>query len=218
MLRYTGRRPRYPQKKSRLRLLLLLALPGLLIVLLIGSAMIFDGGDETARQGTGGPPLPHLPELSAQQAYPAGPLAPDTRFDRLLLEKSARRLTAYAKDRALRVYLTALGEEPVGPKRERNDKRTPEGRYEIAAKSADIHFYKRLAISYPNEEDRKRAEKQGIDPGDGICIHGLAPEYAHIGQAHRITDWTYGSIALSNEEMDELYRHTPVGAPIEIIP
>lgn len=156
--------------------------------------------------------------LEAEQAYPAGPLTRGLMFDKLLLEKKQRRLTAFSKGKAVRVYLVALGANPEGPKEFEGDRRTPEGKYIIDGKDAKNHYHKALGVSYPNRMDRERASALAKSPGGNIKIHGLAEKYAGLGQAHRVTDWTFGSIALTNPEIDELFSRTPVGTPIEIVP
>jgi murein L,D-transpeptidase YafK len=150
--------------------------------------------------------------------YPAGPLPPDLIFDRLRLEKSQRRLTAFHQGKPVRVYLVALGFAPVGHKQFQGDGKTPEGTYTINDKNPRSAYYKNLGISYPNEADRAFARKNGKSPGGDIKIHGLAPAFASLGAAHRLTDWTYGCVALTNPEMEELYSRTPTGIPIEITP
>jgi hypothetical protein len=39
-----------------------------------------------------------------------------------------------------------------------------------------------------------------------------------LGRYHRITDWTAGCIAVTNDEIEELYHAVPVGTPITIVP
>jgi murein L,D-transpeptidase YafK len=157
-------------------------------------------------------------ELRDSEAYPQGALPAALRFDKLLLEKSSRRLTAFAHGKAVRVYLVALGENPVGHKESEGDKRTPEGRYRIDDKNTRSAYHKNLGISYPNAQDRARAAAAGKKPGGNIKIHGLAPRFAHLGQAHRLTDWTFGCIAVTNPEIEELFARTEMGTPVEIIP
>jgi murein L,D-transpeptidase YafK len=160
------------------------------------------------------------PPDSAQDfvEYPAGPLPQDLIFDGLRLEKSQRRLTAFHKNRPVRVYLVALGFAPVGHKQFQGDGKTPEGIYTINDKNPRSAYYKNLGISYPNAADRAFARKNDKSPGGDIKIHGLAPAFASLGSAHRLSDWTYGCVALTNPEMEELYSRTPVGIPIEIVP
>jgi len=49
-------------------------------------------------------------------------------------------------------------------------------------------------------------------------IHGLPNHQGHIGAAHRLTDWTEGCIAVTNEEIEEIWRLVPDGTPIQINP
>ncbi len=211
------RRHRYPKKRNILRVLLFTALPALLLCLLIGSAFIL-GADQPDD-----PPMPmqlhdRTADLAPDEAYPQGPLSENVRFDKLVLEKGLRRLTAYAGGKATRVYLVALGENPVGAKEYEGDKRTPEGSYSINNKNPSSAYYKNLGISYPDKKDLARAKKAGKSPGGDIKIHGLAPEFANVGRFHRLSDWTFGCIAVTNEEMEELFQRTPVGVPINILP
>lgn len=216
MHRYSGARPRYPQRKKNFRLPLLIALPVLLACVLALTGL--PGGNESQEHGLMQKNEFGLMMLTEAEAYPLGPLEPELRFESLKLEKSRRLLSAHAGGKVVRVYLVALGENPVGPKEVKGDKRTPEGQYRIEDKNPNSSYYKNLGISYPEEKDLKRAGELGQEPGGDIKIHGLAPEYAFLGQAHRISDWTHGCVAVTNEEMEEIYKHTPVGVPILIVP
>ena len=125
------------------------------------------------------------PQLDFHQAYPAGTLAKGLMFDRLLLEKKQHRLTAFSKGKAVRVYLVALGSNPTGPKEFEGDRRTPEGKYIIDGKESKSHYYRAIAIPYPNRTDRERAPAVATPPCANCKIHGLAEHYAVVGQAHR---------------------------------
>jgi murein L,D-transpeptidase YafK len=57
-----------------------------------------------------------------------------------------------------------------------------------------------------------------VDPGGEIMIHGLRNEYAWMGERHRRTDWTEGCIAVTNEEIDEIWQLVDIGTPVEIRP
>jgi hypothetical protein len=198
--------PRYPlRRSSRLRPLFLLL--AFLLLATFSIPRLFFSGSATA---------PDTSQISGE--YPSGPLSEDLLFDRLLLEKSQRRLTAFHKGKAVRVYLVALGFSPVGHKQFQGDGKTPEGVYAINDKNPHSAYYKNLGISYPNDADRAFARKNGKSPGGDIKIHGLAPSFASLGSSHRLTDWTYGCAALTNPEMEELYSRTPIGTPIEIVP
>ena len=65
---------------------------------------------------------------------------------------------------------------------------------------------------------RARAAKLGAEPGGDIMIHGLPDEQAAFGPAHRDYDWTNGCIAVTNQEIEELWRVIRDGTPIQIKP
>ena len=117
----------------------------------------------------------------------------------------------------IRTYKVALGRGGLAPKEREGDGRTPEGHYVIKAKYVS-KYHKALRISYPNAEDRKRTARLGVSPGGSILIHGLPNGQGWVGAAHRLYDWTLGCIAVTDEEIDEIYKLVPLGTPVEIRP
>lgn len=144
----------------------------------------------------------------------------DARFpaDSIVVEKSAHRLSLFQRNRSVRTYLVALGEQPVGDKVKRGDFRTPEGRYVIEARNPASRYHRALRISYPDAAHRARAKALGVSPGGDIMIHGLPARQAYVGAAHRDFDWTEGCIAVTNQEIEEIWSAVPVGTPIHIKP
>jgi murein L,D-transpeptidase YafK len=138
--------------------------------------------------------------------------------DRLVVYKHEHKLVLISGGRELRSYRVALGGEPIGPKTRQGDHRTPEGSYVLDSRNPNSHFYKAFHISYPNPKDMAVAKKLGLSPGGDIMLHGLPKEYAFVGKAHTLHDWTDGCIAISNEEMDEIWKLVRVGTPIDIRP
>jgi lipoprotein-anchoring transpeptidase ErfK/SrfK len=138
--------------------------------------------------------------------------------DRVLIEKRARRLTLFAEGEVIRTYRIALGGDPVGPKEKQGDNKTPEGTYIIDSRNGNSGYYLSLHISYPNEKDRMRARELGVSPGGDIMIHGIKNGFAQVGPAHAERDWTEGCIAVTNREMEEIYKFVPNGTPVEITP
>lgn len=96
--------------------------------------------------------------------------------------------------------------------------KTPEGVYKIDSRKADSDYHRALHISYPSAEDVARAAERGVSAGSDIEIHGLPNGRGAIGAAHRLSDWTAGCIALTDDEIEELWRVTPDGTVIEIRP
>jgi murein L,D-transpeptidase YafK len=140
------------------------------------------------------------------------------RYDLLKVEKSKRLLHAFSGGKCIKTYRIALGQQPVGHKEFEGDGKTPEGTYQISLKNRNSRFHKSLGISYPNSKDKEHAQSLGKKPGGAIMIHGLPDRLAYVGKWHRLKDWTQGCIALTNEEMDEVFNAASVGIPIEILP
>ena len=157
-----------------------------------------------------------LQPLTDAQAYPSGPLEPKATFDRLVLKKKERRLYAYYRDNVLRVYPVALGQNPQGHRKVPGDKKTPEGIYAVRRKDEASPYHKTLELSFPNAQDLLHAQEEGRPVAGPVGIHGLTKDTAFLGLAHRASDWTDGGIALSNEEIDELFARTPLGVPVHI--
>lgn len=144
--------------------------------------------------------------------------APKPLADKILIIKSTRTMTIYSGNKVLRIYKVALGMAPVGPKRVEGDHKTPEGIYTIDAKNPQSQFHLSLHISYPDAADRERARKLGARPGGAIMIHGLPPRFAYLGTLHRKVDWTDGCVAVTNAEIEEIWKLVPVGTRVEIRP
>ena len=150
--------------------------------------------------------------------WPGHPIAPGVLADRVVVLKSKRQLELYANGKLLKSYLVSLGRHPLGPKEREGDKRTPEGLYAIESHKQRSSFHRALKVSYPSAADRMAAEKRGVTPGGDIMIHGIRNGLGLIGRLQRRLDWTAGCIAVTNPEIEEIYRVVPDGTPIEILP
>ncbi|SFR00353.1 L,D-transpeptidase family protein [Poseidonocella sedimentorum] len=130
---------------------------------------------------------------------------------RIVVFKDERRMYLFHNDQVLKSYEVGLGFAPEGHKAVEGDGRTPEGRYRIDRRNPNSSFHLSVGISYPNTADVARAASFGQSPGGDIFIHGT-PNLA----AARGPDWTAGCIAVSNEEIEEIYAMVPLGIPIDI--
>lgn len=146
------------------------------------------------------------------------PLPKNAQITRLLVLKSERKMWVYEHDKPLKSYDIALGFNPVGHKQFEGDGKTPEGIYRINERNPNSAYHKNLGISYPNQQDKNYAESQGKSAGGLIKIHGIKNGLGSIGRNHLRHDWTNGCIAVTNEEMDELFRQVVHNAEIEIRP
>jgi L,D-peptidoglycan transpeptidase YkuD (ErfK/YbiS/YcfS/YnhG family) len=138
--------------------------------------------------------------------------------DKVLIEKQARHLTLIAKGEVIKTYTIALGGNPVGPKEREGDNKTPEGIYFIDSRNGNSGYHLSLHISYPNELDNMRARERGVRPGGDIMIHGIKNGFSPVGTSHAESDWTQGCIAVTNQEMEEIYKLVPHGTLVEITP
>ena len=143
---------------------------------------------------------------------------PATVADRVLVEKSARKLSVFHRGMAIKTYRVALGGQPIGPKQQEGDMKTPEGVYSIDYRNPHSDYHLSLHVSYPGPEDVRRAAAQGVSPGGDIMIHGLPNGIGSLDASHLNKDWTEGCIAVTDEEIEELWRTIPDGTPIEIRP
>jgi murein L,D-transpeptidase YafK len=82
--------------------------------------------------------------------------------------------------------------------------------------NAHSQYHRSIHISYPNAEDVARARKLGVSTGGDLFIHGLPNGYG--GPSQQLGDWTDGCIAVTNAEIDEIWRVVADGTPIEIKP
>ena len=146
------------------------------------------------------------------------PLPTGTPIDRIVVEKSARKLSIFRDGNQIKSYRIALGRNPVGAKQEEGDMKTPEGIYKIDSRNPQSSFHLALHISYPSDEDNRRAAARGVSAGFDIMIHGIQNGHGWIGAFHRWNNWTAGCIAVTDEEIEELWRVTPDGTAIEIRP
>lgn len=138
--------------------------------------------------------------------------------DLVLVKKSERKMYLIKNDKPFREYKVAFGAKPEGHKQQEGDERTPEGKYILDYKKSDSAFYKAIHISYPNEQDKKRAREKGINPGGLIMIHGQKNGFGWFGFITQSFNWTDGCIAVKNFEMDEIWTSVNVGTPIIIEP
>jgi murein L,D-transpeptidase YafK len=147
-----------------------------------------------------------------------GPGGPVPLADSVVIEKKAHRLTLYHLGRPIRQYRVALGAEPEKDKVSAGDRRTPTGVFYIESRNSNSEYHLALRIAFPDSAHRARAAALGLPPGGDIEIHGLENGRGDTGAFHRTVDWTNGCIALTDEEIDEIWTSVPVGTPVEIRP
>lgn len=138
--------------------------------------------------------------------------------DRIVIYKSHRRMSLFWQGDLVKSYHVALGSAPAGRKQCQGDNRTPEGLYRIDSRNRTSHYHRALHVSYPNAQDLANARRLRCAPGGDIMIHGLPNGYGWLGKAHHLRDWTQGCIAVTDEEIEEIWDAVPNGTAVEIRP
>lgn len=139
-------------------------------------------------------------------------------IDLVVVYKSDRLLHLKSKGHVVRSFNIALGQEPKGHKLIEGDNRTPEGVYTLDWRNANSQFYRSIHVSYPHEDDQAAAIRRGVSPGGLVMVHGLPNGRDPSDMNHPNNDWTNGCIAVTNDEMDEIWSLVEDGTTIIIFP
>jgi len=141
--------------------------------------------------------------------------------DKVIVKKSTRMLYLSQQGEIYKKYHISLGQVPDGAKEFEGDMKTPEGAYILDWRQLSKAYNKSIHISYPNANDKAHAKKSGVSAGGMIMIHGTPLNWSlsPIGDwMPMLLDWTEGCIAMSNDDMEEVWERTKNGTPIVIVP
>ncbi len=143
--------------------------------------------------------------------------------------KKDRIVELYVADQLISKYKMGLGAAPIGDKNKEGDMRTPVGKYYICTRNDKSKYTLFLGVSYPNIDDAKRGLDSGlIGEGDFKKIKeandkkNQPPWNTPLGGEIGIhgggndEDWTWGCIALSDEDIKILWKYTKLGTRVEI--
>jgi L,D-peptidoglycan transpeptidase YkuD (ErfK/YbiS/YcfS/YnhG family) len=136
----------------------------------------------------------------------------------ILVDKLRRRVTLYHGGKAVAHFPAELGANGLRRKEHAGDSATPEGMYRVVQvkEAPETRYYKALLINYPNDEDRMRFAL-GQRRGQISARAGIGSLIEIHGDGGEGRDWTNGCVALTNEDMDRLFRHVRVGMPVTIV-
>lgn len=121
------------------------------------------------------------------------------RVDKLVVDKSRRRLTLMGRQRVVRSYRISLG----------GDNLTPAGPYLIAGRNpkSPNHLALRLAC-----------QASAVPERSGLQIHGTPDWLGPLAIALKGSDWTTGGIAVANDDIEEIWNLVTDGTPVVIRP
>ncbi|HEY3847425.1 MAG TPA: L,D-transpeptidase family protein [Acetobacteraceae bacterium] len=188
-----------------------------MLALALGLAL---GSAAAAAHAYGNPQSPAKETAHLQNGSSSGDagMAEPLIADRVIVRKGERRLYLMRGETVLRSYRVALGLNPVGPKEQEGDSRTPEGHYQLTRRNPRSEYFLSIQVSYPNDKDLQRARRNRLTPGGSIMIHGLPNELRREPAYYEQRDWTDGCIAVSDSDMLEIWLMTPQDIPIDILP
>ena len=138
-------------------------------------------------------------------------------IDKVLVVKSERTLHLMRRGEVIKSYRVSLGKKS-GAKEYEGDQRTPEGLYWINWRKPSDNFNLSMHISYPNANDLKRSKELGLPPGGMIMLHCTPTDEEYPEWFFNTLDWTEGCIALTNNDMQEVWSTVKDGTLIEIRP
>lgn len=138
--------------------------------------------------------------------------------DRVLINKSERKLILFKGNQVLKSMEVALGLLPKGRKITEGDFKTPEGAYRLTERNSASDFFLSIRISYPDANDIRHAKLRGLPAGGQIMIHGQPNDPRYSEEYYQSTDWTNGCIAVSNADMVDIWLMTKPNTPIQILP
>ena len=136
----------------------------------------------------------------------------------IIIDKFSRKCVIYFNGMKKIQFNAELGRNWVGDKRVSGDKATPEGMYKIIRKftSDSTKYYKALLLDYPNNEDTAKFISEiasGSLPATAT-IGGMIEIHGNGGKG---ADWTEGCIALTDREMDTVFKIARIGTPVTIV-
>jgi len=138
--------------------------------------------------------------------------------NKIVVLKSERKLLLFKDSSLIRTYNVSLGKNPIGDKEKEGDSKTPEGKYFIDWRNKNSKFHLSLHISYPNKKDLNESKEKGLNPGGNIMIHGRPNLIGWLPFIYENKDWTDGCIAVSNIEIEEIWKSIKDNSEVIIKP
>jgi len=158
---------------------------------------------------------------------------------RIVINRNTFELALYSDTILVKKYRAVFGRNPQQKSRA-GDNATPIGTYKICEIFPSHKYWKLFTLTYPNLEDveaglanesinQNEYEKLRFDNNYGDCvnastklggnvgIHGIGALNFIFKNLPFVFNWTDGSIAVSNENIDELYSVVTKGTKVVII-
>ncbi len=181
----------------------------------------------------------NLREIKLSEAMKQKDLAQITNPS-IIIHRKNYTLDLYSDSIKVKQYKVVFGRNNGFEKKSKDDFITPIGNYKICDIDTNFIYYKRLKLNYPNIQDAERNLREKriskveyitivnslkenncsydyTKLGGNISIHGIGKYNLIFKNLPFVFNWTNGSIALSNEDIDELCSVVHIGTKVKII-
>lgn len=157
----------------------------------------------------------------------------------ILIDRKTYTLGLYEDTVLVKSYRVSFGRNLADKKKLSDDGATPVGVYNICSVDNNYKYHKLLKLNYPNLDDASEALRKSIITqkqfnqlkfefyyenctnsetvlGGNIGIHGIGRLNSIFKNLPFVYNWTDGSIALCNEDLDEILSVTKIGTQVVI--
>ena len=151
--------------------------------------------------------------------------------DYVVIHKSKRNTALCKSGKVVRNFRSGLGFTPAGSKEKEGDGKTPEGVFYVPRLIPDSTHHRAFLLSYPSRDDATRGLAAGLvssyERDQIVSAHDTCkepPQYTSLGGLLEILggggedDWTAGSIALEDGDVDQIWAALSVGDTVVILP
>lgn len=180
----------------------------------------------------------HLRDIPLEEALKAKGLT-EIKDPTIIIDRKNYILQLYSEDILIKNYRAVFGKNSANIKKSAEDHVTPSGKYFVCSIDTNSNYHKFFQINYPNQRDASEAYKNGYITkdeltkivtslntskkpcsntrlGGNIGIHGIGEFDFIFRNLPFAFNWTNGSVAVNNKNIDELYHVISVGTKVEI--
>ena len=157
----------------------------------------------------------------------------------ILIDKDNYTLNLFEDTVLVKTYRVSFGRNVHHDKNRAGDEATPIGEYKICSMDSSEMYTRFFRLNYPNIDDASEALRKGLISqkefnqikfefyyegctkfskvlGGEIGIHGIGRLNYIFKNLPFVYNWTNGSIAMSDEDIDELYSVVKLGTKVVI--
>ena len=157
----------------------------------------------------------------------------------IVIDRVSFTLDVYEDSVLVKTYRPSFGRTLHKPKRRAGDGATPVGNYQVCSIDTSYRYYKFFRLNYPSLDDATDALRKGLISqkefnnikfeyyyegctgynlvlGGNIGIHGIGRFNFILKNMPFVFNWTDGSIALSDEDIEEIYSVIKIGTKVII--